>query len=335
MVDFRGINVAAISERRRRRILECFLVICCLFTVYYVFSSPGTELNKREFNNNTNIIILAYARSGSSYTADLFSSIKTSSYFFEPLLYLRVKDEGGMGVESMIKKDPEKYSPLVEEMLEKVFDCDNEMIKYLNNFKGPITVVRKPTPCAKTNPKIIKTIRLHRPAMVDWMKEKDWKVIHLVRDPRGMIKSVKSNDIWKNVMSNATNQCLRLMEDLRLEQDLGDNYIRVRYEDIAKYPQEEMDRIFQHFQWPMRPEIKRSIYAHTHATHKKSSWKKIYYSTFRSPKFDPNHWKKEMAPRAIENIEKECKDVMEKLGYQPISHQSAIQAVWNSLFNYQ
>ena len=28
-------------------------------------------------------------RSGSSYTADLFSSIKKSSYFFEPLLYLR------------------------------------------------------------------------------------------------------------------------------------------------------------------------------------------------------------------------------------------------------
>ena len=28
-----------------------------------------------------------------------------------------------------------------------------------------------------------------------------------------------------------------------------------------------------------------------------------YYSTFRSPKFDPNHWKTEMSPRAIKNIE--------------------------------
>ena len=30
---------------------------------------------------------------------------------------------------------------------------------------------------------------------------------------------------------------------------------------------------------------------------------RIYYSTFRSPKFDPNHWRQEMAPRTIENIE--------------------------------
>ena len=29
-------------------------------------------------------------------------------------------------------KDPLKYSPLVEDMLEKVFDCDSGMLNYLD-----------------------------------------------------------------------------------------------------------------------------------------------------------------------------------------------------------
>ena len=46
--------------------------------------------------------------------------------------------------------------------------------------KGTETVER----CQSKNPIIIKTIRLHKETLHQWINTVDFKVVHLVRDPR-------------------------------------------------------------------------------------------------------------------------------------------------------
>ena len=72
--------------------------------------------------------------------------------------------------------------------------------------------------CKKSNPIVIKTIRLRWMGLESWVTETNIKIVHLIRDPRAMITSIsKRPGTWGDALKNASYQCRRMMEDSKLE----------------------------------------------------------------------------------------------------------------------
>jgi len=258
---------------------------------------------------NTNILILAYARSGSSYTGNLLSALSQASYFFEPLWAL---NQSGLSIEKAVQQDKAKVAE-VRDTITGIFNCDDEIIRKMKraNFK----ILRKNgNVCNATNPKVIKTIRLHKPGLEPWIYTSGIKVVHLVRDPRGMIGSVAAGKSWGDALKNATYQCTRVRDDLSLEARLEKNYIRVRYEDLVDNPEGELQRIYHSLRMPFTGDVKRVMYEHTHAP---NNTRKGYYNTYREEDFHHDSWKSKLSGKKIEMIEEACKDIMDTLDYRP------------------
>ena len=87
-----------------------------LFSPSYVEShqkAPKVRPSKKK------LILLAYARSGSSFAGDLLSAGSRTAYYYEPLFNLR---PNGTAIENLIARDPNQ-SGLVKKHLEGIFRC--------------------------------------------------------------------------------------------------------------------------------------------------------------------------------------------------------------------
>ena len=71
--------------------------------------------------------------------------------------------------------------------------------------------------CKKSNPIVIKTIRLRWMGIESWVNDTNIKIVHLIRDPRAMITSIyKRPGTWGDALKNASYQCRRMIEDSKL-----------------------------------------------------------------------------------------------------------------------
>jgi len=258
----------------------------------------------------TNILLLAYARSGSSFAGDLLSASQHAAYYFEPLVSLR---PGGISIERAVEQNWTNIA-LVREMINGIFDCDWTLLKTMNSFEKSRSMRKNSLKCKRSNPKVVKTIRLHKTGMEPWIYNTGnrIKVVHLVRDPRGMIKSITNNKMWGAGLKNATYQCQRIGLDLKLEQSLGSRYIRVRYEDLVDNPEGELRRLYGHLGMQYTEQINDVVLAHTKAGNNTRSG---YFNTFRNENFRHDSWKQKLGLKMIRMIERACRPVMRQLNY--------------------
>ena len=97
-----------------------------------------------------------------------------------------------------------------------------------------------------------------------------------------MITSIsKKSGIWSDALRNSTFQCKRMLNDMKLEEGLPEErlrmimgaffdiricrYIRVRYEDLVDKTTETVVALYQHLKLGLSQQIKNVVYAHTHA----------------------------------------------------------------------
>merc|ERR1712183_1102136 len=94
-------------------------------------------------------------------------------------------------------------------------------------------------------------------------------IIHLVRDPRGIVNSrYKIHKQWP--VRQTENTCKRLVTNAKLGEErpewLDGRYMRVRYEDLALRPMEVAEEIYKFVDLPFVPEVRSWISQNTHAT---------------------------------------------------------------------
>merc|ERR1711892_502022 len=145
------------------------------------------------------ILLLAYARSGSSFTGELLSAGPKASYYYEPLFSLR---PNGTAIENVLLRD-HTQSYLVEQHIQGIFKCSWPLLQQLKN--STFKTVRKRGLECKTSPvRVVKTIRLRRAGLEPWIYQTDIQVVHLVRDPRAMITSIaRRPGIWSEALKNS------------------------------------------------------------------------------------------------------------------------------------
>jgi len=252
----------------------------------------------------TNIIVMSSnPRSGSSYTGELLSASRDSSFFFEPLWYFI----------DTHKNQPPTFEDK-KSLLMNLLGCNfhDPRIKHmLYSNRQSTFIFRKPSilglryddksfiersgfvkkmeiRCRRTKTRVIKTIRLNMteihsiieslPAEGPINKD-NLHVIYLARDPRGIINSVKNlQEQWPERFLQPHHICSRLLNDSIFQSSHNIPQMKViRYEDIALHPQKELEAISTYFNISLTDEAKNFVQAHASAKwqakdHKSGTW---------------------------------------------------------------
>ena len=143
-----------------------------LLLAYARYASFSMNWVKCRFRNH-NFIDVFCDRSGSSFFGDLLSAGPKAAYFFEPLCSLKVE---GQSIQNVLKRDPSQ-SYHVEEFVHGIFNCSSSVLHQLQLGTQPFKIIRKGgLYCDKSNPRVVKTIRLHRTGLEPWIYKSDIKV---------------------------------------------------------------------------------------------------------------------------------------------------------------
>ncbi|CAK8671748.1 unnamed protein product [Clavelina lepadiformis] len=304
----------------------------------------------------TGIILVTNYRSGSTFLGELFNQHPDSFYIFEPLfpftggcevrepakaklLYQLLKCEFPemldvyTQVKGKLRRGGEDVKCLVDNFCFKFKTkemCERDLCPFwsFGNCQkcGSVHLPRAMNACREKKMTVVKTIRLCdimnlRPLLGD--PELDFKIIHLIRDPRGIESSrSKIHQEWK-FESDAESSCRRLLHNGQLglantkeSKWLRDKYLRVRYEDLSLHPLEEAERIYKFANLEFLPEMKNWIAQNTHGLSSKKKFNP--YSTKRDSASTMEAWRKHLKFPVVRTVQNVCKNMMDFFGYKTV-----------------
>ncbi|GFR13384.1 hypothetical protein TNCT_64781 [Trichonephila clavata] len=285
----------------------------------------------------TRILVITYFRAGSSFFGDILQQNWKTFYHFEPLHSMtydkRIDDE----------KMPEVFT-----LFNNVFSCNfTESKEYMQWVMKPknqflfahnlflwVTCHSNPKVCF--NPSfvnavcmrapihVMKVTRLHMRQLRSYLEQNldmNIKVVHLTRDPRGIVSSRWSLD-WCNgtncsdsgVLCREMDEDIQIFNELQREQPL--NFIKVRYEDLSTNPENETEKLFRFLNLPYSTSVKKFL--KTHTVGRKSDAKNPY-STRRNSSSMVNSWRERFSYKQIINVQSHCENVLHKLNHSLIT----------------
>lgn len=283
------------------------------------------------------ILILAYFRSGSSFLGGLLSSASNMTFFsYEPLSLL-----------TPAERLDSRISPIGLDIIENYLTCQfPRMPDYLamavkrwNHYTSNAFLMklcgRKKKVClnpqfmadvCRRSPfQVIKVTRLSIAHVLQRLQlnatlRNNLKVLHLVRDPRGMLSSRNSMS-WcrkSKMCLQAKHLCHEIEEDLdafeQLRQTLPNRTVRLRYEDMAARPLNESMALFK----ALGLEFSDAVvdFLRTHTTTDDAKVLRNPYSTVRRSSVAAFMWTKRLNWDRVKEIQAVCAGVLKRLGYR-------------------
>lgn len=300
-------------------------ILTIAFGVFSVQIALLTWINWDKFeelsSSKSDVLLVSYHRSGSSFMSELVASCERCSYFFEPLFY-----------EDHIRhqSDPRSYVNI----LKNIYSCNNDTLNHLRNHRN-VWMVRKfgrkfstfqdiedVTPLCIQDPyHIVKTIRLRLKNTAKKLLDEipTLKIVHLVRDPRAILNSVRNYaDVWNSKEKSAEQLCREMLSDVEVGATLPKHrYFLVRYEDFIKDVYNYTSSILQFLNIPFTARVNHYIHYHVAAENDPIGKKEAneYFSTFRNSSFVHDRWKFQLSAENIKTIETECSSIMNALEY--------------------
>ena len=95
----------------------------------------------------------------------------------------------------------------------------------------------------------------------------------------------------------------------------------IRYEDFAKDPTSQSQKVLQFLGFQMHPDV--SKFLETHTTHDVGG----VSSTFRDSKSAPYHWKKDLTFAKIVAVQEKCQAAMKVWGYRAYTSEAELNSV--------
>ena len=176
--------------------------------------------------------------------------------------------------------------------------------------------------CRQANYRIIKTIRMSMELVSSLMDVlPNLKVVHLVRDPRGITNSRLQGGFSLTRVNNSKphsrNVCNRMYNDVILGYQLNKTYpgrtMRIRYEDLADAPEKGATLLFRFLEVEVNSKMQNWIYKSTHSQNNGG-----FYSTQRAnSSLTSSHWRRDLPFSKVETIQNVCKNNFRTLGYIP------------------
>ncbi|CAJ1057036.1 carbohydrate sulfotransferase 6 [Xyrichtys novacula] len=167
----------------------------------------------------------------------------------------------------------------------------------------------------------------------------DIRIIHLVRDPRAVLRSreavaeglargsaivleqknIPAVELQYKVMQEICRSHVRINERAILKPPpfLEGRYKMVRYEDVARNPLEEMNDIYEFVGLEMTPELGEWIYHVTHGRGK-GSQREAFKITSRNAADVSQAWRSTLPHEKVKRIQEVCKGAMSLLGYRTV-----------------
>ncbi|KAB7497839.1 Carbohydrate sulfotransferase 1 [Armadillidium nasatum] len=235
----------------------------------------------------------------------------------EPVKFAMIRQLFQCGVSTEFMKDYKRWNEIYPKR-----HCSGE------DECPPLDITDVVDDCLNADYRIIKTVRMNLETVEDFFRLPSFrmlKVIFLVRDPRGTMKSMthiaKEKKIW-NV--TAQEMCSRIRNNAIMFHTLNRLYPNrlyfLRYEDMSLRPFEKA------------LELWRFINASSTAVEIPEGWKTFLNESQTSKNITEAHdhpfnikarstkywqsWRKEISKGDFNEVQKYCKDVLENLGYK-------------------
>ena len=172
--------------------------------------------------------------------------------------------------------------------------------------------------CESHRHRVAKVITLSNATALLPLMEEGINVIHLVRDPRGEIRSIRGltaealfNSMSVTKMANYLCERTRsALELIQRSQTSRTHYRLVRYEDIAGEPFIYANLLYSFLGLEMNSNARKWINIST-TSFDSSPWASVR----KSPKGTSEAWRSKMSYDDVLAIEDECADVLYSLGY--------------------
>lgn len=268
--------------------------------------------------HRANVLVLSSTgRSGSSFLAETLASRGRNVYLVEP-------------VRSLPEAQREDEHAVRDE-LQACFRCDLRW-EFFHQGDRPSSSIRHPYTfkkdfksvdferikgyCHQEPLRIVKTIRTRLAWVTELLQvDPNLKVIHLVRDPRGSLKSAAK----VNWQMDPKKTCSEVMEDLQARKEMEkiypNRYLFVKYEDLARDPFKKTVDIFRFLrgksvQLPKR--VQKYLWKHT------TNWHKVQkpFGTHRPSEKIYQHWRNTISEAELNTYEAACGDVIHALGHR-------------------
>lgn len=290
------------------------------------------------------VIVVTYFRAGSTFVGDILSSTPRTFYHFEPM-HMFSKDARLDGAAAA------NASGLIGHLLRCDFERVQHYVRWASNQKflfkrnhflwalcgGQHPVCFKPDyvskVCSRAPAQVMKVTRLHMSQVRDWLIDNpdiagSVKVLHLVRDPRGILASRRLLD-WCNESKSCAHQdtlCSELRADLDSYEELKamfpNSTYRVRYEDVSLDPKKEAVKLFRALGLNYTVYVTNFLKTHTKARRADTL---DPYSTRRNSSTVAFQWRTKLSYEDIGDIQRSCSDVLLRLGYKTVTSENELQ----------
>jgi len=331
------------------------VVVCFLLFIYsqripaineyrFIADAPSTPSTWK--TEHKLVILLTEARSGSTWLGTLFQQLDDLMYVFEPLdpRYVDVgRKDDGLDVASSLS-DPAKLQVLTslckckfENRLSafgKAIYGHNSMSSVAqydlagNVQKGALHMQNF---CSNFTITMAKCIRLFDLSIIKELPNlecSNFLVIHLVRDPRAVIRSrlVTFHELYtgngsryptlnfteSEIQDAAEKICTAGVANDAISKEswIKDKYMRIKYEDLVAHPHKMVLELYKFINRPVSTQLTAFIDKSTTGSNIKSN-----YQVIKNSKEVAEKWKHMMEPSRIRAVETACADFMRVYGY--------------------
>ncbi|KAI1299263.1 Carbohydrate sulfotransferase 1 [Halotydeus destructor] len=290
--------------------------------------------------NVSKVLVVTYLRSGSTFLADLLQQNSKSFYTFEPLNYF----------DGNTNRIGDNATEPAFQLLNQLFDCKQSAFDLLQEkfpkssrfkiarFYDELCSINSTNcdqpeslraACEKCKFRVLKVVRLNlkqlaamlesHPEMVTGLR-----VVHSRRDPRGIFNSRRTRPWCQNgtQCGSIEQMCSEIRQDLDMFQVLSSKYPRtfvsVRFEELALDSLEQSKMLYKNIGLPWTKQVEQFINRHTKVKYD-TKLTKHPYSTFRNSRTIPYAWVSQLRWPQIDFIQKQCYDVINRLGYKLIT----------------
>ncbi|XP_076029881.1 carbohydrate sulfotransferase 4-like isoform X2 [Oratosquilla oratoria] len=268
------------------------------------------------------IVLWTSWRSGSSFTGTLLANAVNKTYYSYEPLHMRgpriLKEQESIGAIEFMKTlllcEMYKIPYYVSYTYRKSFFLEKN--KYLRDYlqmKDNESLETMEEACRNANVHLSKVIRLKVAYSRKLLEDPslDIQIVHLIRDPRAVYNSRKSQP-WCKERScrDIDTVCSILWEDVQqikqLQRDFPTKYMVIRYEDLSLQLNKKLKEVFDFLSWEFTEHTKQTFEKYTKVRNMKEL--STYNHTFA--------WRDSIPFEKVQEIQSACSESLKYLGYR-------------------
>lgn len=183
--------------------------------------------------------------------------------------------------------------------------------------------------CSAAKLRVVKTIRLSMAKAEELLRQhKNLKVIHLVRDPRGMFASQYKTRLLKpqSFQSQFQDMCSRMVNDSvttkRLIKSGNKNVKLLRYEDLANDPVKKVKELYKFIDQPLTEAVRKYVIENTSSNLKDGC---LYCTRRGNSTLTASKWRMRIGSVFLRLINRFCRRVYSIYGYDYVDNVGTIR----------